>query len=384
MATMIHPSPSVLVIGLDGQTVGQVTSPEVLRSTIRPDLVKTVHENLLRNRLRPHAVSSVAGHKTAAGSWGTGRAVARIPRVPGGGTRRTGQGAFGNMCRGGHMYAATKIYRKWRRKVNNNLKRLATVSALAASALPPLVVARGHRIEGVPEIPMVLDDAVECVSGTSKALTILMAVGAGADVDRSSASRHIRRGRGKMRNRRYKGCKGPMIVYANDFGLSRAFRNIPGVDVAKVESLNLLKIAPGGQLGRFIIWTKSAIETVGRIFGSLETPSNVKKGYVLPRNCISNSNLNRLINSDEVQTVVNEPKNDHKMKRAKHKKNPLRNKSAAIRLNPYIAKKIKHKKGKKTRDNKTARTFYKQLSADNEYQDEAFEGFHAWLGLKTN
>ena len=34
---------------------------------------------------------------------GTGRAVARIPRVRGGGTHRSGQGAFGNMCRGGRL-----------------------------------------------------------------------------------------------------------------------------------------------------------------------------------------------------------------------------------------------------------------------------------------
>lgn len=33
-----------------------------------------------------------AGHQTSAESWGTGRAVARIPRVAGGGTHRSGQG----------------------------------------------------------------------------------------------------------------------------------------------------------------------------------------------------------------------------------------------------------------------------------------------------
>lgn len=31
------------------------------------------------------------GHQTSAESWGTGRAVARIPRVRGGGTHRSGQ-----------------------------------------------------------------------------------------------------------------------------------------------------------------------------------------------------------------------------------------------------------------------------------------------------
>ena len=38
-----------------------------------------------------------AGHQTSAESWGTGRAVARIPRVRGGGTHRSGQAAFGNV-----------------------------------------------------------------------------------------------------------------------------------------------------------------------------------------------------------------------------------------------------------------------------------------------
>ncbi len=36
-----------------------------------------------------------------------------------------GQGAFGNMCRGGHMYAPTKVWRRWHRKINVNQKRCA-------------------------------------------------------------------------------------------------------------------------------------------------------------------------------------------------------------------------------------------------------------------
>lgn len=39
-----------------------------------------------------------------------------------------------------------------------NQKRYAVVSALAASALPALVMARGHRIEQVPEVPLVIAD----------------------------------------------------------------------------------------------------------------------------------------------------------------------------------------------------------------------------------
>lgn len=45
-----------------------------------------------------------------------------------------------------------------------------------------------------------------------------------------------------MRNRRYTMRKGPLVVYSEDSGIVRAFRNIPGVDVARVDRLNLLQV----------------------------------------------------------------------------------------------------------------------------------------------
>jgi hypothetical protein len=57
------------------------------------------------------------------------------------------------------MYAPTKTWRRWHRKINVGQKRYAVVSAIAASALPALVMARGHRIDAVPEIPLVISDA---------------------------------------------------------------------------------------------------------------------------------------------------------------------------------------------------------------------------------
>lgn len=46
---------------------------------------------MAKNKRQAYAVSEKAGHQTSAESWGTGRAVARIPRVGGGGTHRSGQ-----------------------------------------------------------------------------------------------------------------------------------------------------------------------------------------------------------------------------------------------------------------------------------------------------
>jgi len=65
--------------------------------------------------------------------------------VSGGGTNRSGQGAFGNMCRGGRMFAPTKTWRRWHRHINVNQRRYALCSALAASAVPALIMAKGIR-----------------------------------------------------------------------------------------------------------------------------------------------------------------------------------------------------------------------------------------------
>ena len=76
-------------------------------------------------------------------------------------------------CRGGRMFAPTKTYRRWHRKVSVNQRRYAVVSALAASALPALVMARGHRIESVAELPLVISSAMESVNKTRAATEVL-------------------------------------------------------------------------------------------------------------------------------------------------------------------------------------------------------------------
>merc|ERR1711998_8614 len=136
--------------------------------------------------------------------------------------------------------------------------RYAVCSALAASALPSLVMARGHKISKVAECPVVIDSSAENCDKTSKAMKILENLGALEDVEKSKSSRQVRSGKGKMRNRRYVQRRGPLVVYAEDNGINKAFRNISGVECASVDRLNLLQLAPGGHLGRFVIFTEGA------------------------------------------------------------------------------------------------------------------------------
>ena len=136
--------PLISVYSEKGESSGKnVTLPAVFKAPIRPDIVNFVHTNLRKNNRQPYAVSELAGHQTSAESWGTNRAVARTPRIRGGGTHRSGQGAFGNVCRGGRTFAPTKTWRRWHRRVNTTQKQYAICPALAASALPALVMSKG-------------------------------------------------------------------------------------------------------------------------------------------------------------------------------------------------------------------------------------------------
>lgn len=358
--------PVVTVLNAEtGEPAGSTSMPVVFTAPIRTDVVHSVYTNMSKNRRQPYAVSRMAGMQSSAESWGTGRAASRIPRVPGGGTHRSGDGAFGNMCRGGRMFAPTKIWRKWHRKVPLQQKRYAVVSALAASALPAIVMARGHDIEDVPEVPLVIANDAQSIKKTTAAVALLKRLGAFDDVERVKATRKLRAGKGKMRNRRFKQRKGPLVVYDKDEGMTRAFRNLPGVDCCNVERLNLLQLAPGGHVGRFVIWTEDAISKLDQLYGTGESGSSSKKNFMLPKSIMSNSDLARIINSDEIQSVINPIK--ARAMWIPRKKNALRNKEEMYKLNPYarVAKKMVQKKIESTKPDKSkGEEFYKKMMAE--------------------
>jgi large subunit ribosomal protein L4e len=290
-----------------------------------------------KNHRQPYAVKHMAGMKYAAESWGTGRAVARIPRVSGGGTNRSGQGAFGNMCRGGRMFAPTKTWRRWHRKISKGQRRYATCSALAASAVPALVMARGHRIEQIAEVPLVIADSeIDGIAKTKDALKLLSAIHANDDIERVKDSRKIRAGAGKARNRRHVQRRGPLIIHNKDKDNNKifpAFRNIPGVEICHVSRLNLLQLAPGGHLGRFIIWTQGAFSSLDKVFGTYKTDSTEKAGFRPPRPLLTNADITRVMQAESVQAALRKPIHQHKY--SPRKKNPLRNFGALVKLNPY-------------------------------------------------
>jgi len=263
------------------------------------------------------------------------------------------------------MFSPTKIWRRWHRKLNVREKRVAVVSALSASCLPPLVMAKGHKIDEVAELPLVLSDGIESIQKTKQAIEILKKVGCDEELQRVIDSKKVRPGKGKMRNRRYKMKKGPMVIYKEDNGIVRAMRNIPGVETACVTHLNLLKLAPGGNIGRFLIWTESAFKFLHAMYGTLKSGAPLKKGFTLPKAAMENADVARIINSDEIQSVLR-PKKEAPVKYAR-KTNPLKSMKAMALLNPHA----RQRKAAASRQQQEGTQEHKDVQAKRKKRQEA-------------
>merc|ERR1719361_3191793 len=129
--------------------------------------------------------------------------------------------------------------------------------------------------------------------------------------------------------------RGPLVIYDQDQGLTRAFRNLPGVDTIQVDNLNILKLAPGGHVGRFVIWTESAFKKLDGLYGTWRKPSATKAGWNLPQPKMANTDLSAILKSEAIRAVLRAP--SRKVTRAVVRTNPLKNIRTMLQLNPYAA-----------------------------------------------
>lgn len=390
---LARPTISVFNSANASEVTSKVTLPAVCTAPIRLDIVQFVHDQISKNTRQAHGVHVHAGMQHSAISWGPGRAVARVPRISGSGTSRAAQGAFANSCRKGRMFAPLKTWRRWHRKVNIKQKRHAVAAALAASAVTPLVLARGHRINNIPNLPLVIDDKLEAIEKTKEAIAFLKRFGAYDDVERVANTKTIRAGKGKLRNNRYRLRRGPLFIYSNENPtLVRAVRNIPGVEVGNVNRLNLRQLAPGGHLGRFIIWTESAFKALDKIFGTYRYAGQGKSGYHLHRTVLTNPDIAKIINSDAVQSVVRNKKENRPL-HSQQKKNPLKNVAALEKLNPHAVtlKRMEKQANENNRQRrelalKSKRGFFKTMNAEEKkvYKDRKRASKAFMTGVQNN
>jgi len=251
------------IFSLEGKPTGKTTLPDVFDTPLRPDIIKRAVLSIQSHRLQHQGRDPMAGKRTSAESRGTGMALARVPREKGGG----GSAAFAPGTVGGRQAHPPRADSRIVKEIPKKEKRLALFSAIAATASRETVASRGHEVEGIPEIPLIVEDSLQGLSKTREVELALTNLGLLTDIYRVRDSRGTRAGKGKHRGRKMKQAVGPLIVVAENKGLVEAASNLPGVDIVEVKNLNAELLAPGTHPGRLTLWTNGAIEQLGKLYG---------------------------------------------------------------------------------------------------------------------
>jgi large subunit ribosomal protein L4e len=250
MSTNTPPETTTATVrDLDGDDAGTVELPDVFDTWYRPDLIRQAVAAAQANRKQAYGADPYAGMRTPAESPGSGRGMAHVPRQDGR-ARRVPHAVKGRRA---HPPKAEKDQGK---RINDKERKLATRSAVAATADPELVRGRGHQFDDGVALPVVVDDAFEDLVKTREVVSFLEAAGLHADIERAD-ERTVRAGRGKTRGRKYRRPKSILFVTAGE--PSKAARNLAGADVATAAEVNVEDLAPGGHAGRLTVFTEAAL-----------------------------------------------------------------------------------------------------------------------------
>jgi large subunit ribosomal protein L4e len=247
------------IINLENEKIDEIERPTVFDTPVRHDVIKRAVIALQSKRFQPQGRDPMAGKRTTAESRGVGHGMARVPRLKG-----SSKAAFGVSIVGGHQAFPPRSEKDIIKKINKKEKRLAIKSSIAATANKELVEKRGHLFD-LEYLPLVVEDEIESLNKTKKVQEFFQKIGIWPDVERSDRKK-IRSGRGKTRGRKKKKGKGPLIVILEDKGIGKAAKNLPGVDLVKVNFLNAELLAPGAHPGRLVIWSKSAFESLDEVW----------------------------------------------------------------------------------------------------------------------
>jgi large subunit ribosomal protein L4e len=260
------------VYGLDGSVIGKIELPEVFETPFRPDVIQRVFWALFTHHLQPQGRDPLAGKRTTAESRGVGLGIARLARVKGGGPRAGQAAGVASVVKGrqAHPPKAEKII--WK-AINKKERRLATASAIAATALKDVVAARGHKVDKIPTLPLIVSEEIESISKVKDLLPVLEVLGLMDDVGRSREGIKTRSGKPRMRGRTKRIPKGPLFVVAETKGLEKAVENLPGAECVVAKDLSVLHLAPGGHAGRLVVWSRAALQSLPK--GVLEVCKKV-------------------------------------------------------------------------------------------------------------
>ncbi|MEM3154702.1 MAG: 50S ribosomal protein L4 [Candidatus Woesearchaeota archaeon] len=260
----------VKILNAENKEVGKQKMPAQFEEAIRPDLIKRAVEAVEANKRQSYGADQRAGKKQATrlsrrrrdykGAYGKG--LSRMPRktLVRRGMQMIWVGAFAPGSVGGRR-AFPPVARDFDQKINDKERKKAIRSALAASVNKELVQKRGHKLPA--EYPFILANEIENIAKTADIVKALDALGLEEELARGGQKR-IRAGKGKMRGRRYKTAKGPLLVVSGACKALKSAKNIAGVDVVEVKRVNAALLAPGAHPGRLTLYTQAAIQKIDK------------------------------------------------------------------------------------------------------------------------
>ncbi len=261
---MVKSKNKIHVIGLDGKEKESIDLPKVFSITPRIDLIQRSVISSECAQKQPQGRDPLAGKRNTALGWGTGHATARVPRLQGSGYPTSRNAGFAPGVVGGRLAHPPRAEKVTIKRINKKERKIALLSAISATQKRELVKKRGHRIDGILSLPIVIDDKLQTIKKTSQIIDILDKVGISDELSRIKDNITIRAGKGKRRGRKYKKRKGPLIVIKENFGIYKAARNIPGVEIINIANLSCNVLAPGTHCGRLVIWTQSAFNSLNK------------------------------------------------------------------------------------------------------------------------
>jgi large subunit ribosomal protein L4e len=264
----------VKIYDLNGNVAGEIKLPHVFNSAYRPDIIQRAVLAIQSHNRQPYGINPLAGKRTSAHYHGVkatyasmkNREIARMARIHGKGSPGLILTArFVPQARKGRESHPPKIEKIWSQKINDKERKLAIRSAIAATVMKDLVIARGHKVSDF-ELPIIISDDLEKITKTKEVEKLIGNLKLDSEIERAK-NKTVRAGRGKMRGRRYKKKKSMLFIVSKDQGLLKSAKNFAGCDVSLVENLNAEILAPGTHAGRLTIWSESAVKKLGDIFG---------------------------------------------------------------------------------------------------------------------
>lgn len=255
------------ILSVKGEKKEKTELPVQFSENYHPDLIKRAFNANMSENYQPYGTDPLAGLKHVTKTrkrrnvyrTNYGKGISRAPKkiMSRKGNRLSFVSDKAPQSRKGRVAHPPMVEKIIVEKINKKERLFAIRSAISATIKKDLVEKRNHKL-GKTELPIIVENA-EKLSKTIQVKKMLETIGLKEELERVKGKK-VRAGKGKMRGRKYKTKKGPLIVVSNDCELLKSSKSMQGVEAIPVKNLNVTLLAPGGVAGRLTIWTKEAIK----------------------------------------------------------------------------------------------------------------------------